>query len=465
VENASAFLPASELAAAIRAKRISSRELLEAYLARIERINPSINAVVTLDAGRALDAAAAADAATAAGDDLGPLHGIPVTIKDAIETAGIRSTGGASELSRHVPAVDAPAVARLKQAGAIVFGKTNVPRWSADIQTYNDLFGTTNNPWDTSRTTGGSSGGAAAAVAAALTSFELGTDIGGSIRIPSGYCGVFGHKPSYGVVSQRGYLDRVGGGLTDPDVNVVGPIARSAADLDLLLGVLGGPNDAEAKAWSISLPPARHQDLAEYRVGTWLDDPFCSVESEGVGLLEEAATALAKAGARVSDARPPIGMAEAFSLFNALLLPAVSLSIDDEAAAEVLSGSHRKWLQLQDARARMRSVWRDWFRDHDVLLCPIMPMLPFEHDHTGTITERSVIINGRARPQVETFAWVGMVGVCYLPSTAVPVGRSAAGMPVGMQVVGPYLEDRSSIFVASRIVEAIGGYQPPPTAK
>jgi amidase len=465
MEDVSPFLPASELAAAIRARRISSRELLEAYLARIERINPAINAVVTLDAERALAAADAADRATLAGADLGPLHGLPVTIKDAIETAGIRSTGGAPELAAHTPAVDAPAVARLKQAGAIVFGKTNVPRWSGDIQTYNELFGTTNNPWDASRTTGGSSGGAAAAVAAGLTSFEVGTDIGGSIRIPSGYCGVFGHKPSYGVVSQRGYLDRVGGGLTDADINVFGPIARSAGDLDLLLGVLAGPNEAEAKAWSIALPPARHEDLGGYRVGTWLDDAFCSVDSESVGLLEEAATGLAKAGARVSDARPPIDMAAAFALFNGLLLPAISLSIDDAAAAEVLSGSHRKWLQLQDARARMRAAWGKWFRDHDVLLCPIMPMPPFPHDHSGTIAERRVVINGQPRPQVVTFAWVGMVGVCHLPSTAVPVGRTAAGLPVGLQVVGPYLEDRSSIFVASRLAEVAGGYQAPPTAK
>jgi amidase len=462
MDDASAFLPAGDLAGAIRRREISSRELLELYLGRIERFNPAINAVVTLDAEAALETAARADQTTVAGAGLGPLHGLPVTIKDAIETGGIRSTGGARELSSHVPAVDAPAVARLKQAGAIVFGKTNVPRWSGDIQTYNDVFGTTNNPWDISRTTGGSSGGPAAAVAAAMTSFDLGTDIGGSIRIPSGYCGVFGHKPSYGIVSQRGYLDRVGGGLTDPDVNVFGPIARSASDLDLLLGVLAGPNDAEARAWSVTLPPPRHTDLAGYRVGTWLDDPVCAVEAECVGLLEEAATQLAKAGARVSDARPAIDIAAAFALFSGLLLPAVSLSIDDEAAAEVLSGSHRKWLQLQDERARMRARWAEWFRDYDLLLCPIMPMPPFPHDHSGTMVDRSVIINGNSRPQIETFAWVGMVGVCYLPSTAIPVGRTSAGLPVGMQVVGPYLEDRNCIFLAHKFSELVGGYQPPP---
>ena len=178
-----------------------------------------------------------------------------MTIKDAIETAGIRSTGGAVELTDHVPTVDAPAVARLKDAGAIVFGKTNLPRWSGDVQSFNEIFGTTNNPWDHTRIPGGSSGGPAAAVAAGLTSFELGTDIGGSVRLPSHCCGTFGLKPSYGVVPQRGYLDSVGGGTTDADINVFGPMARSAGDLDLLLSVLAGPEPAGAPAWRIELPP------------------------------------------------------------------------------------------------------------------------------------------------------------------------------------------------------------------
>ncbi|HET7522937.1 MAG TPA: amidase family protein, partial [Acidimicrobiales bacterium] len=195
-----------QISAAIDAKQVSSRELLENYLARVEQLNPSLNAVVTLDAERALEAAHAADEATARGVRSGRLHGIPTTIKDAIETEGIRSTGGAKDLATHVPAADAPAVARLRDSGAVVFGKTNVPRWSGDIQTYNDIFGVTNNPWDHSRTTGGSSGGAAAAVATGMTSFELGTDIGGSVRIPAHCCGVYSLKPSFGVIPQRGYL-------------------------------------------------------------------------------------------------------------------------------------------------------------------------------------------------------------------------------------------------------------------
>lgn len=458
-----ALEPATNLAARIRAREVSSRELLQMLLDRVDRINPEVNAVVTLDADRAMEAASKADDQVTAGGDLGPLHGLPVTIKDAIEVGGIRSTGGAVALRDHVPAADAPAVARLRQAGAVVFGKTNVPLWSGDIQTFNEMFGTTNNPWDLSRTPGGSSGGPAAAVATGLTSFELGTDIGGSIRIPSSFCGVCGHKPSFGLVSQRGYLDSPVGGAIDADINVFGPIARSVDDLSLLLDVLAGPKPEAATAWSVSLPPPRHESLSDYRVGLWLDDPVCAVESSAVELLSAAASVLASAGAKVSDARPPLDLAEVSEMFNALLLPAISVSFEGEMG-EALGGSHRTWLEMHRRRNVLRRVWADWFREYDVLLCPVMPMLPFPHDQETTIAERWVIINGKSRPQAECLAWTGLIGLPYLPSTVVPVGR-VDGLPVGVQVVGPYLEDRTPLFVAGRLAEALGGYEPPPAAR
>ncbi|HUE61363.1 MAG TPA: amidase family protein [Acidimicrobiales bacterium] len=450
-------------AAAIRDRRISSRELLDEYLSRIERINPALNAVVTLDEGPARDAAARADEATAGAGHLGALHGLPVTIKDAIETAGIRSTGGAHELVGHVPDRDAPAVASLKEAGAIVFGKTNAPRWSGDIQTFNDVFGTTNNPWDHSRTPGGSSGGAAASVSAGLTSFELGTDIGGSVRIPSNFCGVFGHKPSFGIVPQRGYLDHVGGGLIDADINVFGPIARSAGDLSTLIDVLARPTGEDAKAWTLNLPAPRHGDIRQYRVGTWLDDPAGEVATEVGDVLTTAAESLSKAGARVTDTHPPIALAEAAALFSSLITPAISVSTDKEIG-DAISGSHRAWLDNHEARTQMRSIWQEWFRDFDVLLCPVTPMAAFPHDQAGSIMDRSLTINGRTRPQIDTLTWTGLVGVVYLPSTVVPVGLTSDGLPVGVQVVGPYLEDRTSLFVAGELESLTGGYTPPPGA-
>jgi amidase len=454
---------ATVLSAAIRAKEVSSRELLELFLARHDELNPAINAVVTLDIERARAAATAADAATARGEWFGPLHGLPTTIKDAIETGGLRSTGGARELATHVPTADAPAVARLKAAGAFVFGKTNAPRWSGDLQTFNELFGTTNNPWDLRRTPGGSSGGAAAAVATGLTSFELGTDIGGSVRIPSSWCGVCGHKPSWGLVSQRGYLDHVGGGLTDADLNVFGPIARSARDLDLLLGVLAGPDADRAAAWRVELAAPRHRDLSGYRIGTWLDDPAATVDSEVGDLLQDAAAALARGGAQVDGSRPPIRLAQAVELFGELIAAAVSPSADPDIG-DAQSGSHRHWLERDEARARMRLAWAEWFTDHDVLLCPVMPMAAFGHDQDRPFTERTVEINGSPRRHLDTLAWTGLVGVSYLPSTVVPIGRTRAGLPVGIQVVGPYLEDRSSLAVAAHLEQALGGYVAPPLA-
>ncbi len=454
---------AGALARAIREREVSSRELLDLYLQRVDRINPSLNAVVTLDADRAKKEADAADDLTVRGGALGPLHGLPITVKDAIEVGGMRSTGGATALTDHVPAADAPAVARLRQAGAIVYGKTNVPEWSGDIQTFNPIFGTTNNPWDRTRTTGGSSGGAAAAVSAGLTSFEIGTDIGGSVRIPSSFCGVCGHKPSFGIVSQRGYLDRVGGGVIDADINVFGPIARSPEDLDLLLGVLAGPDSEDATAWTLELPPPRHDALGDYRVGLWLDDPACEVDSEVVALLSGAGAALEGAGAKVAEARRPVELAAAVELFNTLILAAISVSAPLEVG-DAISGTHRAWLDRHQDRTLMRRRWAEWFREYDVLLCPVTPMPAFPHDHHGTIGDRSVVINGRSRHQIDALTWTGLVGTVYLPSTVVPVGLTSVGLPVGVQVVGPYLEDRTSLFVGARLAELTGGYVPPPIA-
>src|SRR3954447_8611169 len=339
----SATSTATELTAALRAKEISSRELLALYLERIERLDRAdgggVNAVVTLDVERAAAAAAAADDALARGDELGPLHGLPMTIKDAIETEGIRSTGGAVELADHVPAADAPAVARLKSAGAIVFGKTNLPRFSGDSQAFNELFGTTNNPWSFAHVPGGSSGGSAAALAAGLTGAELGTDIGGSVRAPAHCCGVYAHKPSYGVIPNLGYLDHVGGGTTRTDINTFGPMARSSDDLELLLSVLAGPVPEDELAWRVELPASSVRSLASVRVATWLDDDACSVDAEYLGLLRAAADALADAGAHVEDAHPDIPFREQTDVYLRLVAAAVSPGMPEEVA-EKISRSH-----------------------------------------------------------------------------------------------------------------------------
>ncbi len=438
---------AAQLAAGLRDREHTSRELLELYLDRIARLDRDVNAVVTLDAERARAAADAADAATARGDVLGPLHGLPVTIKDAIETEGIRSTGGARELIDHVPATDAPAVARLKAAGAIVFGKTNLPRWSGDFQTFNDIFGVTNNPWALDRTVGGSSGGAAAAVAGGFTSFELGTDIGGSVRIPAHCCGVFSLKPSFGVIPQRGYLDHVGGGTTDADINVFGPITRSADDLDLLLDVLAGPEPERASVWRLELPRCDVRSLAELRVGTWLDDPASPVDTEYVTMLRDAVARLADAGAEIDDDRPPVDFADQRGVFTTMIIGAISPSLPDEVA-DASSGSHRAWLRAEQRRAALRRIWAEWFTGHDLLLLPVMSVPAFPHDLEPDMLARTIEVDGESRALIGTIDWLGLVGILGLPSAVVPIGRTAAGLPVGMQIVAPFLQDRRAVRAA-----------------
>lgn len=468
-----AFWPAHRQASAIRTRELSSTELLEHYLERIGRLNPALNAVVTLVEEPARIAARAADAATVAGGPLGALHGVPHTIKDAIETAGIRSTGGAVELSDHVPLHDAPAVAALKHQGSIVFGKTNLPRWSGDGQSYNELFGVTNNPWDLSRTPGGSSGGAAAAVAAGLTSFEVGTDIGGSVRMPSTFSGIWGHKPSFGLIPTLGYLDSVGGGRIEADVNVFGPMTRSVEDLELLLGLLAGPTPDRAPSWRVELAEPRHTRLQDFRVGAWLDDPACPIDDEIRTVLEATVATLEQAGVRVDrHARPAIDFAEAAKLGTQLISVATSVSMsaaEMDALAEKSRGAanhaqrHHTWLARHLRRTELRAAWAEFFRAYDVLLCPVSVTSAFTHRTSGNWRDRTLSINGVERPYTDLVNWTSMIGMAYLPVTTPPLGLTAGGLPVSVQVVGPYCEDRTALHFARLLAEATGGgYRQPP---
>src|SRR5271167_2316558 len=294
-----AYSSATDIARKIRRREISSREAVDYFLARVETLDKPINSVVTIDAERARTEADAADAALARGEVRGPLHGVPMTIKDSFQTAGMRTTSGAPELASFIPTEDAWPVARLREAGAIIFGKTNLPIYAGDLQSYNEVFGTTNNPYDLSRTPGGSSGGSAAALACGFTPLELGSDIGGSIRLPSHMSGVVGHKPSYGIVPAHGQIPGPPGTLSLSDLAVAGPMARSVEDLKLGLDILAGPNRWEKPAWRLQLPPPRRQVLKQYRVAAWLDDPACRLEPKVRDLLEKAARALGAAGATV----------------------------------------------------------------------------------------------------------------------------------------------------------------------
>lgn len=485
------YRPAGELLAALRAKEVGSAELLDHLLDRVEQLNPAINAVVTLDAERARARARAADDARARGESWGPLHGLPMTVKDAFETEGVRTTCGATDLAGHVPDRDADAVALLKDAGAIVFGKTNLPAYAADIQTANEVFGTTNNPWAADRIVGGSSGGSAAALAAGLTPLELGSDIGGSIRNPAHFCGVTGHKPSFGVVPGRGHIPGPPGSLTEHDVGVFGPMARTVADLELGMDVLAAPSPERAVAWRLQLPPPRAADLSGYRISAWLDDPASPVDPPVLAVLRGAVDRLVAAGAKIDDAfTPPVPYAAAYSSFQKLVYSVTTSNAPDElfelargvrdlpppppgekedpmiSGGRILAAFHREWVRWVEERERQRAAWAEHFAGHDIVLAPVMNVAAFPHDwQPGSsfgIAGRTITVAGRQIGQSELTGWCGIFGVMHLPATVVPVGRTDEGLPVGIQIVGPYLEDRTTLHVAQLIEDALGGFERPP---
>jgi len=319
------------------------------------------------------------------------------------------------------------------------------------------MFGTTNNPWALTHTSGGSSGGAAAAVACGMTSFELGTDIGGSVRVPSAFCGVWGHKPSFGIIPTLGYLDEPGGGGTESDVNVFGPIARSAADLRLLVDVLAQPTPERSPAWSLRLPEPTVTSLRGLRVAVWFDEPELEVDSRMSSVLRAAAAAVESAGAVVdSAARPEIEVRTAWR--NGARLIGAATSVSDDGGPL----THHQWMVMDRLRARARAAWAQFFTDFDVLLCPVAIVTAFPHLQEGLWSNRRITVNGRERDYVEIEGWPALIGSVYLPSTSVPVGRTAEGLPVGMQVVAPFLQDRTALLVGDWIGEIVGGYQPPP---
>jgi len=474
---------ATDLLEMLASREVSSVELLEHFVERNSSLHNQINAIATLDVERAMESAAASDQRRVNGEALGVIEGLPMTIKDAIAVEGVRSTGGAVELADHVPDEDAEVVSKIKTAGGIIFGKTNLPRWSGDIQAFNDIFGTTNNPWDLDCGPGGSSGGASAAVAVGLTPWEIGTDIGGSIRLPAHFAGVCGHKPSFGIVPQLGYIDHVSYGVTDADVNVFGPLARTVNDLELLFDIVNGPRQDSENGWRLDLPPVRG-DAGQLRVASWLDDPDCPVSEEVAVVLEAAVDAIETDGVAVNRfARPDIAFNDVRTVGQPLISAATSPGrtedelealheiVNDPSADETLrmrasasTMTHRDWLLLTEKRDRNRRLWADFFNDFDVLLAPVAFVGAFEHQHEGTLYTRTLTVDGQVRPYSDLIVWTSQFGYVYLPSTVVPVGLTKGGVPVGIQVVGPYLGDRTTLEFARYVELLLGGYRVPPIA-
>lgn len=477
-----AYLSARQLLEELRSRRLSASEALEALVARVEERNPAVNAVVTTDLDRARATARAVDQARAQGAELPVLAGLPMTVKDSLMTEGVRTTSGAPELSDFVPDHDAAPVARLRAAGAVIFGKTNLPIYAGDCQSYNDVFGTTNNPWDVARTPGGSSGGSAAALAAGFTPLEVGSDIGGSIRNPASMCGVVGHKPSYGIVSAKGQIPGPPGTLTMADIAVVGPMARTVDDCRLGLDLMAGPDDWHDNAWSLKLPPARRPGPEGLRVAVWADDPYCPVDPEIATAIERVAGLLEGAGAVVDHAARPSGFdfAKADAVFWQLLGGALSggwsaAQIEElaerAARGETSEGAlgvggitmrHRGWLSANERRLQMRARWREFFDQWDVVLAPVSPTVAIPHDHSQPMTGRVIDVAGRERLYTSQMQWMGLFGAVYLPVTVVPIGLHSNGLPIGVQVAGPFLEDHTTLTAAGFIEAMVGGTPRPP---
>ena len=484
------FGTATQAVKAIQSGIISSRELMKHIFGRIHKHNKKINAFVTLNEEQAMKRARKADDALAAGKTWGPLHGLPILIKDQFPTAGLRTTCGFPELADYIPNENAVAVDRLLNAGAIIIGKTNTPIGASDIQTYNKVVGTTNNPWDVTKTSGGSTGGGAAALAAGLGFLELGADLAGSIRTPSNFCGIYGHKPSLNLVPLQGSIPPLPS-LIPPSINlaglndlaVVGPLARSARDLKLELEIIAGPAPDEAKACRWSLPKARKAKLKEYKIGYVTNDPFCPVTPEIAALMSNTVDALRREGVKVKEGWPVgIAPAEVFEIYFKLMAAFVSQSpVFTDAVigmmkllfqtpygnyqrnfVDGLTISYKDWRVLSIGRLASRLAWQEYFKTFDAFLMPANCIPAFAHNHDRNMWGRVIESSDGPRYYGEAFKWISIATLAGLPVTIMPVGKTKANLPVGIQIMGPYMEDGTSLDLAMKMEDILGGFTPPP---
>ena len=471
---------------ALRARKVSSLELADEAIGRIERFDAKLNAICVRTFEDARAAARESDAALARGDRR-PLLGVPVTIKESFNVAGLPTTWGLPQRKGWLAKEDALAVARLKAAGAVVLGKTNVSLLLSDWQSYNDVYGTTNNPWNPALTPGGSSGGSAAALAAGYGALSVGSDLGGSLRVPAHFCGVFAHKPTLDLVPTRGHIPPGLPALAgESDLAVVGPMARTAADLALAMDVLAGPDEWSAGVgYRLALPPPRHERLSGFRV-LMLDAHPLSPTAGAIGkALARLSERLVKAGVKVERSSPLLpSLDDATRLYVRLLLastgsfwppelygtvqtiasslPSTDRSLPAERVRAAVM-SHREWVAADGARRRLREQWRQFFREFDLVLCPPFATVAFEHDHSMPFEKRQLVIDGQPQPYIDAaLAWAGLASGAGLPATAMPVERSEDGLPVGVQVIGPHLEDRTPLAFAALAEREFGGFVAPP---
>ncbi len=479
------FPTTTALVAALHAGAVSALEALEMAIARIQAKDAELNAIVVRDFERARAGAAAADAALARGERR-PLLGVPMTVKESFNVAGLPTTWGNAAAASTPARSDAVAVHRLRAAGAVILGKTNVSTNLGDWQCANPVYGLTRNPWDLARTPGGSSGGAAAALAAGLVPLELGSDLAGSLRVPAHCCGIFAHKPSHGIIPTRGHAPAGTPELSvnvDADLAVAGPMARCAGDLALALDLLAGPDDAQAVGYRLALPPARHGRLRDFKVLVLDEHPRLPLSNEVRTALQRFAGGLERAGCTVGRSEPllpDLGVVD--DTFSRLLMSFIGANFpeatyrahlehavriprnasDGESSRErALVASHRDWIQAHRARIFFSHQWRQLFEVWDLVLCPVLPTTAGLHD-ASPMQQRSIDVDGQLIAYASQAAWMGPASLCGLPATVMPMGSGASGLPVGLQILGPYLEDRSTIGFADLAEREFGGFRSPP---
>jgi len=471
------FGSALAAADAIRAKKVSSVELTQHVFDRIDRYNPAINAFCYQLREQAFAQAKKADEALAKGEATGAFHGVPIHVKESFAVAGQPCTWGIPAFKDAKAPQNAEAVDRLLAAGTVLIGGTNVPLNLHDWQSYNSIYGTTNNPYDVKRGPGGSSGGSAAALAAGLGYFSMGSDIGGSIRVPSNLCGIYGHKPTLDLVSQQGHLaggSRSGLGFSTL-LAVVGPMARSAQDLLAALKIVGGPLAWDAKAWKWELPPPRAKTLKEFRVGYVIDDPIAPPTAEVGAALQKTIDALGRAGATLKPGWPP--RLQPRELINTYLYMLFAFVTSMAPGEDVHSGqappdsndptaagaraTYREWQAANIRRIAYRNMWQAYFNDVDVFLSPVTYTAAFPHDHSEPQTARTVSTSTGPRRYMDMMNWIAPATLTGCPATVAPVGQTPEGLPVNIQIMGPYWEDATPITFADLLAREIGGFSPP----
>lgn len=461
----------------LREGEFDASELLELHVERMETSNAAINAVIRTDLPAARARARELDRMAKSGERAGPLHGLPMTVKDTFDVDGMPAVAGAPEyVDRPLRTPDAEAVARLRAAGAVIWGKTNTPYLAGDNQTFNEIHGRTNNPWDLGRTPGGSSGGAAAALAIGLTPLEIGSDIGGSLRMPAHFCGVAALKPSFGRVPILGHVPPAPGSLSVRDLNVAGPMARSAGDLSLLYSVISGEPERSGRSAS----------MKSRRIGIWAEEKTFPLDRRCAEALDEAAEAAAEAGARVAVTRPPVDGPALLDLYLRLLLPILATDMPRPLVKAMEMGrpltrllakrepyshskwvaysaaTHHDWLRADEARQRLKRNIAHFFDNWDAIICPIAPSAAFEHVDRGNSVTRKMLVDGQSTPYHAFHSWIALATVCHLPAAVIPVPQPAGGLPAGIQIIGPEGADQSVLAIAEELERVMGGFVAPP---